>query len=362
MQTLPEVKYACVAYTTEEPKKLLFFLILNTMLDDRQDSIHKGSELWQKMTCILSGHELPDEIRTVSEFPMTVHGKVDRSKLIQQHRAELEKRDVRTTTNCCVIGETYLVGQDFVVERMQHLWAGLLGVLPTNIHSSDNFIEKGGDSFTAVHLFEQIENTFRTVHAILYDKILHNTFSELCEYVLCTTNEKHWRTDITFLSDVPVVDDTDHDIALPARKRKKHTPGGETSNSITKEGKNVTQQQTITNIVSSVSAGRSRSNATQESQLSGTEDDEYDQRTVLEKQQGCFQDTEKREVIRPKRREQYVSSWQRSSRSNGIHDLLPAVYCCYCQEYVSFMLRWKYNTGKCVDASPMVAMEMYVDN
>ena len=99
------------------------------------DSMITVEDVYKISRSCLSSHQLPARIHFVQRLPQTSHGKVDRVKLRKLSR---DVSHVATSGDTCartVLGTC---------------WESVLG---RSADDSDNFISSGGDSFSALALY-----------------------------------------------------------------------------------------------------------------------------------------------------------------------------------------------------------------
>lgn len=120
----------------------------------------------------------PDHVVMVSEFPVTTHGKLDKKALLQKLCDEpTTKNDSVTPGRITVVLET--------------IWKE---VLRTACHTPDvdsNFITSGGDSLTAVQFSDKVESSLNIKLPRLLDLVLHNTYKDIITYIeMCVNRAK----------------------------------------------------------------------------------------------------------------------------------------------------------------------------
>ena len=93
-------------------------------------------EVYKVSRNCLSSHQLPARIHFIPRLPQTSHGKVDRVNL------RIVSRDVSHVTGS--------VGDTCVRTVLATCWQSVLG---RSAEDSDNFISSGGDSFSALALY-----------------------------------------------------------------------------------------------------------------------------------------------------------------------------------------------------------------
>lgn len=90
----------------------------------------------------LPPYMLPARFLVLDEFPLTERGKIDRNALPHTKAEPLEQSRDRSEV------------ADPLVQELCHIWAGLLGSAPRDIHAG--FFESGGDSLLAIHFLARV--------------------------------------------------------------------------------------------------------------------------------------------------------------------------------------------------------------
>ncbi|XP_014662072.1 PREDICTED: acyl-CoA synthetase family member 4-like [Priapulus caudatus] len=137
---------------------------------------------------------------------MTAHDKVDRDGLLAadtqddgepsesagiQIRSEDRSRDKKLATDP---SRAAPVGLDRAATAalLRELWASHLGLSPVvaaTAEFGDTFLRHGGDSLSAVRLAGELERRLlASPPPTLYDRILSSTFPELCDYLVCVSS------------------------------------------------------------------------------------------------------------------------------------------------------------------------------
>jgi amino acid adenylation domain-containing protein len=91
----------------------------------------------------LPGHMIPSAFVTLSDLPLTAHGKIDRQSLPDPDTSRSKS------------GQPYVAPQTETEKTLTAIWARLLEVERVGIR--DNFFMQGGDSLSAVRLMAEIE-------------------------------------------------------------------------------------------------------------------------------------------------------------------------------------------------------------
>jgi amino acid adenylation domain-containing protein/non-ribosomal peptide synthase protein (TIGR01720 family) len=101
----------------------------------------------KKLMAILPSHMIPSSYVTIENFPATASGKTDRRGIRDLgHNLTWEQLNANSSQQNGRAPNTPMELQ------LQSLWASVLGLNPTDITASDNFLRLGGDSIGAMRL------------------------------------------------------------------------------------------------------------------------------------------------------------------------------------------------------------------
>ncbi|XP_065552996.1 beta-alanine-activating enzyme isoform X1 [Lathamus discolor] len=158
---------AC-AVTWYQQEKLILFVV-------PQDDL-KEKEVVKELQKRLPAYAVPDELVLVKALPLTSHGKVDISELnkIYQNHLNSRRRDSK------------LSGAEELWERLQYLWKSALGLLGDSAGVSKDaiFLHSGGDSLQAVRFYDEIEMLVGKAVPGLLEVILSCSIEEVYRHVL----------------------------------------------------------------------------------------------------------------------------------------------------------------------------------
>ncbi|XP_067993833.1 beta-alanine-activating enzyme isoform X2 [Melanerpes formicivorus] len=131
---------AC-AVTWYQQEKLILFVVPRGDLEER--------ETLQELQQRVPAYAVPDELVLVQALPLTLHGKVDVSELNRTYQQHLS----------CRRRGRKLSGTQELWARLQYSWQAVLGGLgdPTGIPKDAVFLDSGGDSLKALRLHEELE-------------------------------------------------------------------------------------------------------------------------------------------------------------------------------------------------------------
>ncbi|XP_027532241.1 beta-alanine-activating enzyme isoform X3 [Neopelma chrysocephalum] len=158
---------AC-AVTWYQQEKLILFVLPKNDLEER--------ETLKELQKHLPAYAVPDEIVVIKALPLTSHGKVDISELnkIYQNHLNSRRRDSK------------LSDAEELWERLQYLWKSVLGLLgdSTEISKDAVFLHSGGDSLKALRFYGEIEMLIGKAVPGLLEVILSRSIEEVYRHIL----------------------------------------------------------------------------------------------------------------------------------------------------------------------------------
>ncbi|XP_005103821.1 beta-alanine-activating enzyme [Aplysia californica] len=177
----------CTAIAAED--KLKVFIVLDTLYEkqigdeisstsqmDEPSSGSKSTNSWHKLENILVKHlgeslpacYRPDQfVWTTFSFPVTAHGKLDKKALMSMAGGQLSV-------------DTASVWED-PLTWSRTLWASHLPKQVKDIRTSDTFINLGGDSLAVTRLVNTLELLFSDLTADWFDLLLNKRFGAFVE-------------------------------------------------------------------------------------------------------------------------------------------------------------------------------------
>uniref|UniRef100_A0A8C6EKH4 Beta-alanine-activating enzyme n=1 Tax=Microcebus murinus TaxID=30608 RepID=A0A8C6EKH4_MICMU len=125
----------------------------------------------------LPSHAIPDELVLIDVLPFTSHGKIDVSEL---NKIYLNYINLKS--------ECKLNGKEELWEKLQYLWKSILSLSEDLLKIPDEslFLNSGGDSLKAVRLLNEIENLIGTSVPGLLEMILSSSILEIYNHILHT--------------------------------------------------------------------------------------------------------------------------------------------------------------------------------
>ncbi|XP_074444234.1 beta-alanine-activating enzyme isoform X1 [Larus michahellis] len=158
---------AC-AVTWYQQEKLILFVVPKDDLEKR--------ETLKELQKRLPAHAVPDELVLIKALPLTSHGKVDISQLnkIYQNHLNSRRRDSK------------LSDAEELWERLQYLWKSILGLLDdsSGISKDAVFLYSGGDSLKALRFYDEIEMLLGKAVPGLLEVILSHSIGEVYGHIL----------------------------------------------------------------------------------------------------------------------------------------------------------------------------------
>ncbi|MCJ8743563.1 hypothetical protein PDJAM_G00095550 [Pangasius djambal] len=145
--------------------------------DSRVSSRGLEMEVLQGLSQLVPNHSIPDTVVLVPALPLTNHGKVAMEKLMRIYERQREVSDKHTR-----MGD-----METVRERLQALWKDCLGLCDDGVVADDaHFMLSGGDSLQALRLFDYITVTMETASVGLLEVILDGSFSDVLKHITAT--------------------------------------------------------------------------------------------------------------------------------------------------------------------------------
>ncbi|NXR10332.1 ACSF4 enzyme, partial [Semnornis frantzii] len=135
-EELHQVEACAVLWHQEE--KLILFIVPRDNLEER--------ETLQELQKRVPAYAVPDQLVLIKALPLTLHGKVNVSelnKIYQKHRS-------------CRRRDSKLSGAEDLWASLQYLWKDVLGDA-TGIPRDAVFLDSGGDSLKALRLHDELE-------------------------------------------------------------------------------------------------------------------------------------------------------------------------------------------------------------
>ncbi|KAK2884270.1 hypothetical protein Q8A67_017907 [Cirrhinus molitorella] len=136
-------------------------------------------EIRKRLSQLLANHSIPDMIFFIPALPLTSHGKIATDELMRM--CDSQKQDINTQTVWKDIESVRL--------KLQTLWKECLG-LPNDVvvEEDAHFMLSGGDSLQALRLCDEITVAMGTPSVGLLEVILDGAFSDVVSHVMTETH------------------------------------------------------------------------------------------------------------------------------------------------------------------------------
>ncbi|XP_017311545.1 beta-alanine-activating enzyme isoform X3 [Ictalurus punctatus] len=189
MESLPQVEGGVVGL--HKSSRLVAFVVpkIDTRTVSSEHSSTKDSEdsqvssralemeVLQGLSQLVPSHSIPDTVLLVPALPLTNHGKVAMEKLMRMYERQREGSGKHTRVG----------NMETLRERLQALWKECLGLCDDGVVADDaHFMLSGGDSLQALRLFDYITVTMETASAGLLEVILDGSFSDVLKHITAT--------------------------------------------------------------------------------------------------------------------------------------------------------------------------------
>ncbi|XP_029110610.1 beta-alanine-activating enzyme isoform X1 [Scleropages formosus] len=170
LESLPQVD-ACAVILCEG--RLLAFVVSDFHGTDILSSRALQGDILRSLSHLLPAHGIPDSLIMLPFLPLTAHGKVSTDKLLKVYQ---KRRTVSLGT---------LADGRAVLQELRALWREALGLADDADVSSDaNFLLSGGDSLQCLRLLDAITFSMDLDPTKLLEVLLNSSFSDV---VSCVT-------------------------------------------------------------------------------------------------------------------------------------------------------------------------------
>ncbi|XP_037685788.1 beta-alanine-activating enzyme isoform X2 [Choloepus didactylus] len=163
---LQQVESCAVTWHNQE--KLILFMVYKE--DLVKDYIFKELQKY------LPSHAIPDELVLIDTLPFTSHGKIDVSEL---NKIYLDYINLKSESK---------LSKEELWDQLQHLWKSILSLSedPFKVPEESLFLNSGGDSLKSIRLLNEIENLVGTSVPGLLEIILTSSILEIYNHILQT--------------------------------------------------------------------------------------------------------------------------------------------------------------------------------
>lgn len=139
-----------IAYYVLKQNKNLIQNLLNFQKDSKMMNVHLHKYLQKR----LPNYMLPVAYVKLSEIPVNINGKVDKSRLPTLNLEHYLSH------------ETSLHVSDVIELKLKEIWLSLLNI--TDIKIQDSFFDLGGNSFLAISLINKINEVFKKQYSVAW--------------------------------------------------------------------------------------------------------------------------------------------------------------------------------------------------
>ncbi|KAM4811985.1 beta-alanine-activating enzyme isoform X3 [Urocitellus parryii] len=164
-EELQQVESCAVTWYNQE--KLILFIV-------SKDDLVKNY-IFKELQKYLPNHAIPDEIVLIDTLPFTSHGKIDVSELNKIYLDYMNSKP-----------EKKLNGKEELWEKLQFLWKSVLGLSEDllKVPEESLFLNSGGDSLKSIRLLNEIEELVGTSVPGLLEIILSSSILEIYNHIL----------------------------------------------------------------------------------------------------------------------------------------------------------------------------------
>ncbi|XP_054340660.1 beta-alanine-activating enzyme isoform X2 [Pongo pygmaeus] len=166
-EELQQVESCAVTWYNQE--KLILFMV------SKDASVKEY--IFKELQKYLPSHAVPDELVLIDSLPFTSHGKIDVSEL---NKIYLNYINLKS--------ENKLSGKEDLWEKLQYLWKSTLNLPEDLLRVPDEslFLNSGGDSLKSIRLLSEIEKLVGTSLPGLLEIILSSSILEIYNHILQT--------------------------------------------------------------------------------------------------------------------------------------------------------------------------------
>ncbi|XP_051954079.1 beta-alanine-activating enzyme-like isoform X2 [Xyrauchen texanus] len=132
-------------------------------------------EIRHTLSQFLASHSIPDTILFISALPLTSHGKIAMDELMRMCETQRQNTDKQTVQKDI----------DTIRLKLQTLWKECLGLANDVVVEEDkHFMLSGGDSLQALRLFDELTVAMGTTSVGLLEVILDGSFSDVLSHIM----------------------------------------------------------------------------------------------------------------------------------------------------------------------------------
>ncbi|KAL4679819.1 hypothetical protein H8959_009469 [Pygathrix nigripes] len=315
-EELQQVESCAVTWYNQE--KLILFMV------SKDASVKEY--IFKELQKYLPSHAIPDELVLIDSLPFTSHGKIDVSEL---NKIYLNYINLKS--------ENKLSGKEDLWEKLQYLWKSTLNLPEDLLKVPDEslFLNSGGDSLKSIRLLSEIEKLVGTSVPGLLEIILSSSILEIYNHILQTVFPDE---DVTFRKSC-------------ATKRKLSDINQEEASGTSLHQKAIMTLSCHNEINAFVALSRGSQilslNTTRFSTKLGHCSSAYPSDSVSQTNIQNVKDLNSPVLIGKSKDPSYVVKLSEEGK--------PAIG----TQKMELHVRWRSDTGKCVDASPLVVIPTF---
>ncbi|XP_044935724.1 beta-alanine-activating enzyme isoform X2 [Mustela putorius furo] len=309
---LQQVESCAVTWYNQE--KLILFVV------SKNDFVKEY--IFKELQKHLPSHAIPDELLLIESLPFTSHGKID---VLELNKIYLNYLNLKSGCK--------LNGKEELWEKLQYFWKSILNLSedPLKVPNESLFLNSGGDSLKSVRFLNEIEKLVGTSVPGLLEIILSSSILEIYNHVLQT-----------------VFPDEDLEFSKNHATKRKFSDSNQEETS----GKSLHQKSVMTlSCDNELTAFTAVSRGSQILSLN----------TKSFTRLGLCSSAHSSDLISPTNT-QNVKSLNppallgKSQDASCVAEVSEAGTCVAAAKKMELRVRWRSDTGKCVDASPLVVI------
>ncbi|XP_046905585.1 beta-alanine-activating enzyme isoform X3 [Hypomesus transpacificus] len=175
LMSVPLVE-ACAVGLSED-SRLVAFMVASSASGDQKEELSTSTRslrraIRRSLSRLLPSPSVPDKVVVVPALPLTSHGKVDMGQLMKIYQRQKATPDFRTPSNVVSLRK-----------MLQSMWQDRLGLSEDAVVSDDsNFLFSGGDSLQALGLCDDITAAIGGTLLGLLEIVLDGSFSDILHH------------------------------------------------------------------------------------------------------------------------------------------------------------------------------------
>ncbi|XP_051822133.1 beta-alanine-activating enzyme isoform X2 [Antechinus flavipes] len=286
----------------------------------------------------LPGYAVPDDIVVIEALPFTSHGKIDMSKLTKIYFNYINLKSNGT-----------LKGKEELWERLQYLWKSSLRLLedPLEVSKDSLFLSNGGDSLKSIWLSNEIETLVGRSIPGLLEVILSCSILDIYNHILqAVFPDEDTLLNRNYCTKRKFSEMNRGEISAKYIDQKSGRPvnSGKEQNAFIalSRGNQILFVNVSESLKNSLSMGQTGTQLGKNPSISSD---------LISSEETIFvQNVTSKSPLTVSRK---MNGTEEISSMSAISEDETSVRA---SEKIKFCVRWKSNTGKCVDASPLIAV------